>query len=277
MLAGCAFLPLKPSDEYIEVEATLPFLRQVMKENGITQGLVSYWRANLYAFLSSGTVPLRAVTNDGSILHSFNTLDWYGRGRPVQDGPHFRLVLAPEEDERGAFGRPDQILHTPLGETVWLFSEARSIRYNDRFSLLLSNCFTDDGRTLRFDAAQLSSATGKIEGTSRIAVEGRDSENFLTYGPYLELKPGRFRAVYHYAYSAPPAPDREALYDRLEYSNEPDLDHTAKPLPCPNREEQILIDDFTVPRPGENFEFRIHYRGSGTLRVDSLEITPLEP
>jgi hypothetical protein len=272
-IAVCAFIPQKPSNEYVGVEATLPFLKEVMKENHIKDGLVTYWRSNLFTFLSNGEVPLRSVTDDGKINHFFNTLYWYGKDQPIEKGPHFRLIFQPAPQMADAFGPPDQVLQTPGHETVWLYSEARSIRYNEYFDLLSSG-YVDGGRTLRIPAAKLQARIGTVQGDSRVAVAGLDGKDYLTYGPYLSLKPAHYHVAYRYAWLALPAPDKAAVYD-LFVDQTQSLDST--PLPCPDTTPQVFTKDFTVSRPGQTFEMRIYYNGSGSLQVDSLSITCDQP
>lgn len=271
-IAVCAFIPQKPSGDYIGAEETLSYLKDVMAKNHIQAGLISYWQANLFTFLSDGKLPFRSINNDGTINHWFNTLYWYGKDQPFRDGPHFRLIFLPEPKMAEAFGPPDQILHTPANEEIWIYSEARSIRYNEYFDLL-SNSFLDDGRTLRMPAAKLPARIGSLQGDSRLAVAGRDAEGYLTYGPYVFLKPARYQVAYRYAYLAPPAPKKAALYDLYVHTGNQMQSLDSAPLLCLDDKPHVFTEVFTVSRPGQTFEMRIYYSGSGTLRVDYLDIT----
>jgi hypothetical protein len=278
-IGACAFIPQPPSPDYLGTMDAIPFLRDVMKKNGITDGLISYWESNLYTFLSGGSVTLRSVTDDGVINHLFNSMSWYGQGRPPGDAPHFRLIVTPEDEMRTAFGPPDQVLSGPGQLVVWIYSDARSIRYDEAFGeLFLSTNFIGDTRIWQVDAARLKTSVGQVAGTSLLATAGKSGEDFLTYGPYLELKPGQYRAVYHYQYLALPAPDRIPTYDLFVHTDGADdqsLD--SAPLPGPNTRPQVFTDTFTVTRSKQTFEMRINFHGSGTLRVDSLGVTSLGP
>jgi hypothetical protein len=274
-IAMCAFIPQPPIGAYPATLELIPVLQDVMKKNHITAGLITYWRANLITFLSHGTVPLRAETADGKLARDGNTMTWYGKGMPIGGGPHFRLIF-PEDPVQinRQFGPPDQVLTVLGGETLWIYSEAHSIIYDEYFDLL-SNRWTDHGHTLSFNAVDLSSNIGRTEGTSRIAAPG-DSDGHLTYGPYLSLKPGHYRATYRYQYLTPPDPGQVAVYDLFVQRVDGESFHTL-PLTYVNSRPQILTDEFTVSQPGLPYEMRIYYNGSGTIRVDSLSITVLEP
>jgi hypothetical protein len=274
-IAVCAFIPQEPIGAYPGTLQLIPILQDVMKKNHITAGLITYWRANLITFLSQGTVTLRAETPDGDVVRSGGTMTWYGKGSPVEDAPHFRLIF-PEypSQTRLQFGPPDQVLTLPDGETIWIYSEAHSIIYNEYFELL-SNRWTDHGHTLNFNAVDLPSHTGRTLGTSRIAAPG-DSDDHLTYGPYLSLKPGHYRATYRYQYLAPPDPDHVAAYDLfVQHPNGESF--LTVPLAYVDNQPRILTDDFTVHQPGLLYEMRIRYHGSGAIRVDSLSVTVLGP
>jgi len=278
-IAVCAFIPQPPSDVYQDTMNAIPFLREVMKKNHIAEGLISYWQSNLFTFLSGGSVTLRSITDDGVVNHLFNSMYWYGQGRPPGDATHFRLIIVPTDDMRAAFGPPDQVLEAPGQMTVWVYPEARSIRYDEFFgNLLLSTHFTGGDHTWLMNAAELPTRSGQVAGTSLLATAGKSGEDLLTYGPYLELRPGKYRAVYRYQYLAPPAPDRVATYDLFVHTDdEDDQSLDPAPLPCPDTGPQVFTDTFTVTRSKQTFEMRINFHGSGTLRVDSLSVTRLGP
>ena len=278
-IAACAFIPQPPSDAYQGTMNAIPVLRDVMKKNHIAEGLISYWQSNLFTFLSGGSVTLRSVTNDGVINHLFNSMYWYGQGRPAADAPRFRLIVVPTDDMRAAFGPPDQVLEAPGRLVVWVYPEARSIRYDEFFgNLFLSTHFIGNDHTWQVNAAELPTRIGQAADASLLATEGKSGEDFLTYGPYLELKPGRYRAAYRYQYLAPPAPDRTATYDLFVHADgEDDRSLDPAPLPALDTKPQVFTDTFTVTRSRQTFEMRIYYHGSGTLRVDSLSVTRLGP
>jgi hypothetical protein len=274
-IAACAFIPQSPSADYLRDQDLIPALKDVMRKNHISAGLVTYWRSNLLTFLSHGDVTFRAETSDGVIVRLHDTMLWYGKGRPFAEHPRFRIII-PEDDDALSrrFGPPDRVLQV-LGETVWIYSEEHAITYNEFFDQL-SNRWSDGGRTMTFKATDLSSSLGKTKGASRLAVPG-DGEDFLTWGPNLQLQPGHYRAVYHYQYLAPPDPAHPATYDLLVHHPAADIATHELPLPYVNNQPQVFVDDFTVTEPGLAHEMRIRYHNSGTLRLDALDVTSLGP
>ena len=267
-----AFIPQTPSINYDTAEMDIPFLETVMKDNHIQAGLADYWSANIITFLSHGAVPLRSLSNDGTIYRWFNSLEWFGKGHSSGDWPRFRMIYCPDPLDREAFGQPDQILQTPSKSEVWLYSDARSIRYSEYFDVL-STTLLDDGRTLRINASALPGEVGKIQDRSRIAVMGQDGEGWLDYGPYLSLVPARYRVTFRYTYLAPPVAGQFPVYDLLMHTGNHEQSFHSTALPCPNTGPQIFTDDFTVSERNHQYEMRIYYHGSGTLRVDSLDVT----
>jgi hypothetical protein len=129
---------------------------------------------------------------------------------------------------------------------------------------------------MNFKATDLSSSLGKTKGAARLAAPG-DGEDFLTRGPNLPLQPGHYRAVYHYQYLSPPDPAHPATYDLLVHHPAADIATRELPLPYQNNQPQVFVDEFTVTKPGLNYDMRITYHNSGTLRVDALDLTSLEP
>jgi hypothetical protein len=274
-IGTCAFIPQAPSPEYLGDLDLIPVLKDVMKKNQITAGLITYWRANLFTFLSHGEVPLRSETADGSVVRLHDTLRWYGKGIPLGEGPRFRLVFPEYDTLRQAFGPPDQVLNLPGGDTVWIYSEARAITYNEYFDLL-SNRWSDHGRTMSFKGSDLSGAVGRIAGDARIAAPG-DGDDFLATGPNLPLQPGHYRAVYRYQYLAAPDPGHPATYDLCAHRPAGDVVTHQMPLVYLNDQPQVFVDDFRVTEGGFAHEMRISYHDSGQLRVDSLAVTSLGP
>jgi hypothetical protein len=267
----CTFTPPPPSGEYLDTLKLIPQLQDIMRKNHIQAGLITYWSANLFTFLSHGTVTLRAETADGSIVGLQDTMRWYGKGMPIGEAPRFRLVFPEYDTLRQKYGAPDQVITLPGGVPVWIYSEARAIVYNPYFDQL-SNQLTDNGRTLNFPAAELPCALGQTEGSSRVAAPGA-GDDFITLGPNIALQPGHYRAVYRYQYLAPPDPAHPATYDLLVHRPDGDVSLHAVPLAYVNAQPQVLVDDFTVTEPGLNHEMRIRYHDSGTLRVEALSVT----
>ena len=265
-----AFIPQNPSMQYGGIRTDLPFLKKVMKANDIHACLGSYWCANITTFLSHGEVPVRSLTNDSKIYRWFNSLEWFGKGHPAQDWPQFRLIYGPDPGYADTFGQPDEILTAPSGAVVWVYSKSRSIFYDEYFDVL-SNNLSDQGRTLHLRSAT-QPGDSEIDGSARVAKDG-GAEGSLEFGPFCVLMPGRYRATYHYAFSMLPRPDHAITYDMLVRSRNKVEELHGQPLPSPNTEPQAFTDNFTVTEPGCSYEMRLFFHGSGTIRVEGLDLT----
>jgi MFS family permease len=268
-----SFIPQEHSYQYDGVMEDIPFLKKVMAEHDIHACLGSYWCGNIVTFLSHGQVPVRSLGCDGKIYSWFNSLEWFGKGHPMHEWPRYRLIYGPDSGCADAFGKPDEILKAPSNADVWLYSEARAIRYNPYFDSL-SNSLLDDGRTLRLNAGGLPGGS-HIDGTARTCTNGEE-EGWFVYGPYLVLSPGHYRATFHYTFSVLPAINRGPTYDLDVHAGKIEHSYDGMLLPCPNTEPQSFADTFTVTQPGQQYEMRIFYHGSGTLRVESLDLTYLD-
>jgi hypothetical protein len=267
-----AFVPQQQTINYDCTVDDIPFLKKLMKDRHLESCLGNYWSSNIVTFLSRGEVPVRSLTNDGSIYKWFNNLEWFGKGQPVKDWPHFRMIYYPDHGYSGLFGKPDEIIYSPRGSEIWLYSEAHSIRYSEYFDVL-SNSLLDDGRTLQINPATLPGDL-KTQGNARTAAAG-DAEAWLEYGPYLTLEPAHYRVTFRYTFSTLPAAGRAPTYDILVHTGPKEQSLHGTPLPCPNTNPQAFTDDLTVTEPNQKYEMRIFYHGSGTIRVDSLEVTYL--
>jgi hypothetical protein len=276
LIVAAAFLPQPVSQSYADARQDIPFFRQVMQENHITEGLADYWKSNLYTDLSHETVILHSTEWNGRICKLFQDVAWYGAGQPFAQSPHFRIICpGPDVATNPDYGPPDQELTAPSGTKVWIYSEARAIRYNPYFDLL-SNKLGKDGSTMIFDVSKMLNGTGQVEGKSLVAREGRDKENFLIYGPFLRLEPGRYRVDYGFSYLTPPKQGQEAYYDLNGHDWLGEHISNGKILPFDGSPHETLTDTFTVTVPDERYEIRIYYHGSGSLKVDSLTVTSLD-
>jgi hypothetical protein len=276
-----ALHPLPKSAAYLAALKRAPDLRALMAQEHMEAGFAQYWYANITTYLSGETVPLRPITETGNIRHWFSNLEWYRGETDVGPLPKFRFILMPTLDPealRARYGPPDRIATTSLNEEVWIYSEANAIRYNRIFGELGNRHVFPGPNQAWFTAAALPSQTGRLEGTARIARAGRDPAGCLTFGPYLHIKPGRYQANYSYTYLKAPARDKPVTFDcvlRLDKENYLDV----VPIPYRDGTPQVLSRRIVVPPHPDDatLEMRLHYLGSGDVRVDSLQITYLGP
>jgi hypothetical protein len=119
-------------------------------------------------------------------------------------------------------------------------------------------------------ASSLNSHIGRLEGTSRIAT-GSDGAGLLIFGPYVALLRGDYEVALEYESDSPAA--RYGVF----YGPESRLLAEAG-LPPSATNNGLFKHRFTVREDlslSPLFEFRVHYPGSGTLRVKRLTITPV--
>jgi hypothetical protein len=127
-------------------------------------------------------------------------------------------------------------------------------------------------------ASGLPGLVGQVDGGGRTAIEGRDGEGFLTFGPYAPLAPGRYAATLRYESDGGDAL-RAAEWQMVlgSYAT------TKTPigggnLPASSTNDGVLSTQLIVPerrRRRNMFQFRVRYPGSGSLSVRSLTLTPL--
>jgi hypothetical protein len=267
-----SFIPEDPSINYDFTTADIPYLVAVMGHNHIEGCLANYWSANIVTFLSNEQVCPRSLTNDARIYYWFNNLQWFGKGLPPEKWPKFRMLYMPDHGYAERFGKPDRIVYTPGKTEVWLYSDARSIRYNEYFDIL-SNDLKDEGRTIRFNSSEEQGDTGHIEGTSKVVTDGKDGSGWIEFGPYIVLEPGRYRATFHYTYSKEPTTGNFPTYDLLMHTGDHEKSSDNTTLPFINTQPQTFSDEFTVTENGHQYEMRLFYHGSGSVKVDSLDVT----
>lgn len=269
-----AFFPPAPGFEYQEAHRIAPLIRDVMQKEGITTGLAGYWKANLYTFFSPQDCVLRAVNADGSFSHWLSTRRWY-TGDDGSAAPSFRLLYMADLDPnkiRRYFGEPARIATLEPGKDVWIYPPEKAIRFNPVFNTLSNG----PANELNIPADFMPSCTGRVEGTSIIAKQGRDPVSFIAYGPYpyLHLGRGRYRLTITYTYLT--KPEHECIYDTI---CTPGM-HThwldTYMIPYIDNARHEFTREFEVEddRRGE-IQVRIMYTGSCDFSFDGLKLVYL--
>lgn len=276
-ISACAlFLVPAPGPYYRATQELIPIIRAEMDKEHIQAGLADYWHANMIAFLSHETLPVRAVNNDGTMFRWVNPLGWYA-GEPPGAPPEFRMIVMANlnpDAVRRHYGEPGEIIHTPAGKDIWIYPPDRSITYAPVFWTLSNG----PANEYRADGSSLPSLTGTRNGNSRVARAGHDPATYLTFGPYpyLHPAPGRYRIAISYTYLSPPSPGKEADYDIVYSAGRASrtLDHG--PLPCLDRAPHEISREIAIPDDKrEVLEVRTKFNGSGDISIDSLKIVRL--
>ena len=252
------------------------FLAPVMRQEGIEAGLSDYWWAHPITYLSNEKVPMRAITQDGVMLHWTNNREVF-TGEIARRAPRFRLILMERLDARlirERFGRPDRILNSPSGHAVWLYSKEHAIVYHPEHDHLGNDVTDGSSGRISLPASALPSTTGTKTGDAVVAVAGRDEPGYLVYGPYKELTAGEYQISLEYQLSGAPRQGPGLLYEAVLWNGSAAkvLDHaemagtSAKPRAFVRR---IVFPD----APGATLEVRVYYQGVGTAEVHWLDVS----
>lgn len=280
LVSACAlYLRPAPSAYYMETRQLIPVIRREMDAGHIQAGLADYWYANMIAFLSHETLPVRAVNPDGSLFHWVNPIGWYAGNGDSSPPPRFGFIVIANlnpDDIRRRYGAPSQIVPGPGGNDLWIFPEDKSIVYSPVFSAL-SN---DPVNEYRSKGVLLPSLTGKPEGGARVARSGRDAAGLLVFGPYPFLQPamGRYRISIFHTYLSAPDKDKPVIFQVTYSARSSRRILDERDIPFIDNTRREFVSEIRIP-DGERdpMQISIKYSGSGDIRIDSLLITYLGP
>ncbi|WP_347556202.1 hypothetical protein [Robbsia sp. KACC 23696] len=172
------------------------------------------------------------------------------------------------------------VMDAYFGWRLWAFrlSGAPIVYKVDRQCAALS---FDEQPTCRKDfvwqGRELPGIVGKVTGTARVATPASRAD-FLSYGPYIALPPGRYRVTLRYRRSA----DASAAASVVPPAQAKDFDWrmgvfggSARVTLAHGRLlalAQRMTTDITVPTRTEGVELQVYYDGIGQLALDSIEI-----
>jgi len=278
---GCAFFWLpSPGSYWNESRELVPVLRSTMQSEEIEAGLADYWYANSMTFLSRGDIKLRAITGDGSLYHRDNNIKWFTGEKSSSEPPGFRLIFMANLDAekiRQRYGEPSRVIHTSLNKDIWVYPPEQKITFNRFFGELFNRRNLTDSDQYQAAASSLPSKTGKPDGSAIVAEAGRDREDFLTYGPYLHLAPGLYRVKINYSYITDPDPAKLPSCDFVLWKSSRTNILEQAEIPFVDTSPREFIRDVRIPDDSRNgaFEARTYYRGSGSIRIESINISCL--
>ena len=135
------------------------------------------------------------------------------------------------------------------------------------FLIIIVIAIADLYRPITYMGNALPGKVGRVEGTSKIAEEGKDEAGFLTYGPYVILPSGKY--IIHVKYSA--TSNASVGWD-FALSGAPSLIKYGK-LPLLS-EGIVFSEKLTILKEdeGKPLEIRISYAAKGTLKVEKIII-----
>lgn len=123
--------------------------------------------------------------------------------------------------------------------------------------------------------ASPSPQTGRVRGGQVVANAGRDKPGFARYGPYKELRAGRYRSTYLLAANGVGTEQPAALIDVVAGGRDVLASKTVL-----GRELRARLTGIDLPfatTGGSPIETRVYYPGRGTLRVGPIRVKRITP
>ncbi len=122
-------------------------------------------------------------------------------------------------------------------------------------------------------AKDLPSDVGTIEGDFRVAKSGRNKPGFLSFGPYMPLKPGKY--TYEIEYSqAMPGNGKEGHYElAMHFASKPDkIQLGGSSFTGRSGDDQSIRGVFTVDRWNGFLELRTFFAGDGDFTIKKISL-----
>lgn len=143
--------------------------------------------------------------------------------------------------------------------------------------------------TARYEAEDLAGDLGAAQtdrqasgGAARIVTAASpraEDRTALSYGPYTDLPPGRYRVEYALKTDRADMNARVATVDVFTHRDgglpRAARDILGREFTAVNS-YQVFTLEFESDRPLEDLEFRVFYAGQGTLGLDYVTVTPVE-
>ncbi len=125
-------------------------------------------------------------------------------------------------------------------------------------------------KEMAFSGKNLPSQSGQVQGASRVAIQGRDSPGYVTFGPYCSLRKGSYRITLRYSSLAP---INQSIGKRDIYDANNRVQIAAYPLYGTGGEVKALDTSFTVDkRHLRLFEFRNYWNGISDIQIHAIEL-----
>ena len=118
-----------------------------------------------------------------------------------------------------------------------------------------------------WNAADLPIASGRIRGSTVEADEG-DPAGFVTFGPYLPLRPGKYSVLLRASSSAPPG----QVVGGFDVSSTDGGSVTEAPIEGTGGAIQEVRLTFEVGQSAGLWEFRTKWNGTGALTVYTISL-----
>ena len=165
---------------------------------------------------------------------------------------------------------PSKIHFCPRANAqIWLYNDRElDVIFNrklDLFKQKLTDHFNASGN-------ELPGIVGQVQGSQRVAHARHDKAGCLSYGPYFNLKQGKYRVIVHYSAKNKLNPV-VGYIDMGRFSGRRKVLHQENLTRTSSGEVAVVLD---IPLWGfKQFEVRTWFSGEGELKVQSLDIVKL--
>jgi hypothetical protein len=159
-----------------------------------------------------------------------------------------------------------------FAECVGDIRQAGSAMFKDRNGDYQLQFFEvpQDGRKNTFyrKADKLPSQTGIIKGSHRLAHSSESKEGFLTFGPYVDISPGRYILTLTYATHT-----ESHWWDAVSFREGKIVSLAQGNLPDTKGKVSDLKVEMELSETAKRFEMRTYFSGQGDLEVHKVVAT----
>jgi hypothetical protein len=274
--------PRPPSPLHAYNPPLVQALDALAPQYGLRYGVGGFWQARGVNMFSKAGLRLYPIGSNLEPLHWLGNKYWYA-GYPgsryphpvynyiVLDDPLFKI---PREAVVARFGEPAAELKA-YATRVLVYNRPSDHRFRNFFtcSAMLASILHPlerAGDRLELAGACLPGLVGGAEGDARVARQGKTASGFLSFGPYLGLKPGGYEASIR-CQTAGAAGQTEADWDLGFFS-------VAAPVAIGRGSVRTGETEIRAPfsiserNTGLPLEMRVIYKGTGDIMIEKLTI-----
>jgi len=251
---------------------------------GLRYGVGGFWQTRWVNLFSKAGLRLYPISGSLEPFFWLSNKYWYD-GYPTSRYPHpvYNFIVLddplwkiPRELVVARFGPPAAEVMAS-GVRVLIYNRPSDERFRDFFSCsvtlaALLHPLDHASDRLEVPGACLPGLVGTIEGSGRVAREGKTPPGFLSYGPYLALKPGTYSATMGYKATGP-AGQRDGDWD-LVFGLDP-VAVVSGAVRAGQAEIRARVAVSSV-RAGQPIQMRVIYKGTGDVRVEKLIIERIQ-
>lgn len=237
---------------------------------GRTAGLALFWQARPITIASNWHLQVEQIKARGGIGIWGNNPSWYtsSRGTPGQLPPFSFIVMRGLDEPaiRAAYGQPDSVLPCP-GSDVWLYDDPAAMRAH---LAAASPALVPPGKGICVGPERLNRRGGALPSDPIHVSDDRQTARPVTFGPNIDLHPGRWRVTLHYRLQT----DRPGEDRWLVNGQWGTLHLAGTPLPPSGEGIAVSEADIVLSREIEAVEVPTYLAGTATLQIVQACFTP---